>query len=240
MMIIKRRFTKRMSNKIAVLIPCLNEEKTITEVVNSFQKALPNAKVYVCDNGSSDSTATKAKKAGAIVLYEPKRGKGNAVKKMFNEIKADCYLMVDGDNTYMANAAKSMCKEILNKNADMVIGDRLSANYFRENKNIFRGVGNRLARFLINKTFDSDIRDILTGYRAMSSDFVKKFPAKSEGFEIETELVMFALANNSVIRQIPIEYRERIDGSKSKIKIFRDGKKIIREFLRGRREYKSR
>ena len=175
---------EKIKNKIAVLIPCYNESKTIKKVIKDYKKALPEADIYVYDNNSSDGTDEIAKKEGAIVKYEYRQGKGNVIRSMFKDIDADCYLMIDGDDTYPANHAKEMCDLILEKKADMVIGDRLSSTYFTENKRPFHNFGNRLVRGLINKLFKSNVRDIMTGYRAFSYDFVKTFPVLSKGFEI--------------------------------------------------------
>ena len=212
-----------MKKKIAVLIPCYNESKTIGKVVEDYSKALPDAEIYVYDNNSSDNTADIAKKAGATVKYEHRQGKGNVVRTMFRDIEADCYLMVDGDGTYPASSAKEMCGAVLNDGIDMVIGDRLSSTYFKENKRRFHGFGNRLVRFLINLIFRSHVRDIMTGYRAMSRDFVKTCPVLSKGFEIETEMTIFALDKNFCIKEIPVDYKDREEGSESKLNTVSDG-----------------
>ena len=183
----------KKNKKIAVLIPCYNESKTIKKVVEDYKKSLPEADIYVYDNNSSDHTDEIARKAGAIVKYEYRQGKGNVIRSMFKDIDADCYLMIDGDDTYPAENAKEMCDLILEKKADMVIGDRLSSTYFTENKRPFHNFGNRLVRGLINFLFESDVRDIMTGYRAFSYEFVKTFPVLSKGFEIETEMTIHAL-----------------------------------------------
>ena len=237
----KQKFIKksRVDNRIVVLIPCLNEAKTVAKVIKGFSKELPKAKVYVYDNGSDDETIRVAKRAGAIVKSEPNRGKGNVVRRMFRDIEADCYLMVDGDNTYMANSAKQMCEKVLRSGADMVIGDRLSSNYYSENKNMFRGVGNKVARILVNRRFHSDICDVLTGCRAMSRRFVKEFPAESNGFEVETEMTIFALANGFKIEQVPIKYKDREKGSKSKLKTVSDGVKILRRCIADIKKYRK-
>ncbi|MDO4752860.1 MAG: glycosyltransferase [Candidatus Saccharibacteria bacterium] len=216
-----------MKKKIAVLIPCYNESKTIGKVVEDYSKALPDAEIYVYDNNSSDNTADIAKKAGATVKYEHRQGKGNVVRTMFRDIEADCYLMVDGDGTYPASSAKEMCGAVLNDGIDMVIGDRLSSTYFKENKRRFHGFGNRLVRFLINLIFRSHVRDIMTGYRAMSRDFVKTCPVLSKGFEIETEMTIFALDKNFCIKEIPVDYRDREEGSESKLNTISDGIKVV-------------
>ncbi len=225
-------------DKIAVLIPCYNEAKTIKKVVLDYQKYLPNATIYVYDNNSSDKTDAIAQKAGAIVKYEYKQGKGNVIRSMFKDIDADCYLMVDGDDTYDAKSSKEMCDMILNKKADMVIGDRLSSTYFTENKRKFHNFGNKLVRFLINFLFKSNVHDIMTGYRAFSFSFVKTFPVLSKGFEIETEMTIHALDKNFLIKEIPIEYRDRSVGSVSKLNTFSDGYKVLKTIKRLFKEYK--
>ena len=192
----------KKNQKIAVLIPCYNESKTIEKVVNDYKKALPNADIYVYDNNSSDGTDKIAEKAGTIVKYEYKQGKGNVIRSMFKDIDADCYLMIDGDDTYPAENVKEMCNLILGKKADMVIGDRLSSTYFQENKRPFHNFGNVLVRGLINKLFKSNVRDIMTGYRAFSYEFVKTFPVLSKGFEIETEMTINAIYKNFLLKEI--------------------------------------
>ena len=225
-------------NKIAVLIPCYNESKTIEKVVKDYKKALPEADIYVYDNNSSDGTDKIAKKAGAIVKYEHRQGKGNVIRTMFKEIDADCYLMIDGDDTYPAENAREMCDYVLNDNVDMVIGDRLSSTYFEENKRPFHNTGNKLVRGLINSLFKSNVRDIMTGYRAFSYDFVKTFPVLSKGFEIETEMTIHALDKNMQLKEIPIEYRDRPEGSVSKLNTFSDGFKVLKTIGRLFKEYK--
>lgn len=225
-------------NKIAVLIPCYNESKTIEKVVKDYKKALPEADIYVYDNNSSDETDKIAKKAGAIVKYEHRQGKGNVIRTMFKEIDADCYLMIDGDDTYPAENAREMCDYVLNDNVDMVIGDRLSSTYFEENKRPFHNTGNKLVRGLINSLFKSNVRDIMTGYRAFSYDFVKTFPVLSKGFEIETEMTIHALDKNMQLKEIPIEYRDRPEGSVSKLNTFSDGFKVLKTIGRLFKEYK--
>ena len=224
--------------KIAVLIPCYNESKTIEKVVKDYKKALPDADIYVYDNNSSDGTDKIAKKAGAIVRYEYKQGKGNVIRSMFKNIDADCYLMIDGDDTYPAENAKEMCDYILNGEADMVIGDRLSSTYFKENKRRFHNFGNVLVRRLINSLFKSKVKDIMTGYRAFSYDFVKTFPILSKGFEIETEMTIHALDKNMGLKEIPVEYRDRPEGSVSKLNTFSDGIKVLKTIARLFKEYK--
>lgn len=229
---------KEIKNKIAVLIPCYNEAKTIKKVIKDYKKALPEADIYVYDNNSSDGTDEIAKKEGAIVKYEYKQGKGNVIRSMFKDIDADCYLMIDGDDTYPANHAKEMCNLILENKADMVIGDRLSSTYFTENKRPFHNFGNRLVRGLINKLFKSNVRDIMTGYRAFSYDFVKTFPVLSKGFEIETEMTIHALDKNFLLKEIPVDYRDRPAGSESKLNTFSDGFKVLKTIARLFKEYK--
>ena len=214
--------------KTAILIPCYNEAKTIKKVVYDFKREMPHVDIYVYDNNSTDNTDVIAKEAGAIVKYEYKQGKGNVVRTMFREIKADCYIMVDGDDTYPAESAKEFEKIILNGEADMVIGDRLSSTYFEENERLFHNTGNRVVRKFINLFFKSNLNDIMTGMRGFSHNFVKSFPIQSKEFEIETEMSVFALINNFKISEIPIEYRDRIDGSESKLHTYRDGYKVIR------------
>lgn len=228
----------KKENIIAVLIPCYNESKTIEKVVNDYKKALPEADIYVYDNNSSDGTDKIAKKAGAIVKYEHRQGKGNVIRTMFKEIDADCYLMIDGDDTYPAENAREMCDYVLNDNVDMVIGDRLSSTYFEENKRPFHNTGNKLVRGLINSLFKSNVRDIMTGYRAFSYDFVKTFPVLSKGFEIETEMTIHALDKNMQLKEIPIEYRDRPEGSVSKLNTFSDGFKVLKTIGRLFKEYK--
>lgn len=213
--------------KTAILIPCYNEASTIEKVVSDFKNKMPHADVYVYDNNSTDKTAEIAKNAGAIVRHEYRQGKGNVVRSMFQDITADCYIMVDGDDTYPAEAAAEFEEIILNKQADMVIGDRLSSTYFEENDRRFHNTGNRLVRKSINIFFKSNLHDIMTGMRAFNYDFVKSFPIRSREFEIETEMSVFALMNNFKIKEIPIEYRDRMEGSESKLNTYRDGFKVI-------------
>ena len=227
-----------MNHKIAVLIPCYNESKTIAKVVDDFKKQLPEANIYVYDNNSTDNTADIARQAGAIVRYEQRQGKGNVVRRMLADIEADCYLLVDGDDTYPSDNAKEMCDIVLNEHYDMVIGDRLSSTYFQENKRPFHDYGNRFVRYAINQIFHSDIKDIMTGYRALSRHLVMSVPLLSEGFEIETELTINVLDNQLRIKQIPIEYRDRPIGSTSKLSTFKDGIKIIGTIFRLFRDYK--
>ena len=193
----------------AVLIPCYNEEVTIRKVVRDWKKEIPEATIYVYDNNSTDNTAKIAKEEGAIVRREYKQGKGNVIRRMFREIDARCYIMIDGDDTYPAECGRQMIKEVLEKKMDMVVGDRLSSTYFEENKRPFHNFGNNLVKFFINHLFKSDIRDIMTGYRAFSYQFVKTFPVLSKGFEIETEMSIHAVDKNMHISNITIEYRDR-------------------------------
>ena len=213
--------------KTTVLIPCYNESKTIKKVVEDFKKILPHADIYVYDNNSIDGSDEIARNAGAIVCYEYKQGKGNVVKSMFRDISADCYIMVDADDTYPAESALEFEKLILEGKADMVIGDRLSSTYFTQNKRLFHNSGNRLVRKFINLFFSSDLKDIMTGMRAFSYDFVKSFPISSKEFEIETEMTVFALMNNFKIVEIPVNYRDRAEDSESKLNTYKDGFKVI-------------
>ncbi len=222
----------------AVLIPCYNEAKTIEKVVTDFKRVLPDADIYVYDNNSSDGTDEIARKAGAIVRYERRQGKGNVIRTMFREIDADCYIMVDGDDTYPAEDAVRLQEAVLKDHADMVIGDRLSSTYFTENKRPFHNSGNRIVRFLINKIFKSDIRDIMTGYRAFSRLFVKSYPVLSKGFEIETEMTIHSLDKNFYLIELPIQYRDRPEGSVSKLNTFADGFKVILTIFNLFRDYK--
>ncbi len=224
--------------KIAVLIPCYNESMTIKKVVEDFQKALPEADIYVYDNNSTDQTDKIAREAGAIVRYEYRQGKGNVIRSMFRDIEADCYLMIDGDDTYPADYAREMTDLVLNKGVDMVIGDRLSSTYFTENKRRFHNAGNRFVRFLINRLFHNNIRDIMTGYRAFSKLFVKSFPVLSKGFEIETEMTIHALDKNFLIEELPVTYRDRPEGSQSKLNTIRDGIKVLKTIGELFKEYK--
>ncbi len=219
-------------SRTAVLIPCYNEEKTVRAVVEDFKKNLPNATIYVYDNNSTDNTAQIARECGAVVRHAYKQGKGNAVAQMFREIEADCYIMVDGDDTYPATFAKEFEQLVLSGEADMVVGDRLSSTYFTENKRMFHNSGNRVVRFLINLLFGAKIDDIMTGARAFSRNFVKTYPCLSKGFEIETEMTIFALDNNFSIVQRPIDYRDRPEGSESKLSTVSDGIKVLKTIAR--------
>ncbi len=225
-------------NKIAVLIPCYNESKTIAKVVRDYKEALPEADIYVYDNNSSDGTDEIARQAGAIVRYEYKQGKGNVIRSMFRQINADCYLMIDGDDTYPADHAREMVDLVLNQHVDMVIGDRLSSTYFTENKRPFHNVGNVTVRKLVNLIFNGDITDIMTGYRAFSFQFVKSFPVVSSGFEIETEMSIHALDKKLLLKSIPVDYRDRPAGSESKLNTVSDGLKVIRTIFALCKNYK--
>ena len=225
-------------DEIAVLIPCYNESRTIRKVVEDWKKALPEAVIYVYDNNSTDHTDELARQAGAVVRYEPLQGKGNVVRRMFREIDARCYIMIDGDDTYPADAARAMVTEVLEHSADMVVGDRLSSTYFSENKRPFHNFGNSLVRACINHLFKSEIRDIMTGYRAFSYEFVKTFPVLSKGFEIETEMSIHAVDKNMVIKNVVIDYRDRPLGSVSKLNTFSDGFKVLKTILRLYRDYR--
>lgn len=225
-------------DKIAVLIPCYNESQTIAQVVKDYKEALPEAVIYVYDNNSSDHTDIAAKEAGAVVRYEYRQGKGNVIRSMFRDIDAECYLMTDGDDTYPAENAKTMVEHILSHRADMVIGDRLSSTYFTENKRPFHNTGNRLVRGLINTIFSSDITDIMTGYRAFTYEFVKSFPILSKGFEIETEMSIHALDKNFKLLEVPVTYRDRPEGSVSKLNTYKDGWRVIKTIIGLFRDYK--
>lgn len=225
-------------DKIAVLIPCYNESKTIRQVVEDYQKALPEAVIYVYDNNSTDHTDQIARKAGAVVRYEYQQGKGNVIRRMFREIDADCYLMVDGDNTYPAENAREMVQLVLDKRVDMVVGDRLSSTYFTENKRPFHNFGNSLVRKSINRLFKSNIKDIMTGYRAFSYQFVKSFPVLSKGFEIETEMSIHAVDKNMYIENVIVDYRDRPEGSTSKLNTYSDGFKVLKTIARLYKNYK--
>ena len=225
-------------DRIAVLIPCYNESQTIGKVVRDWKEMLPEAVVYVYDNNSKDGTDRIAVEAGAVVRYEPLQGKGNVIRRMFREVDAECYLMVDGDDTYPAQAGPSMVTEVLEHQADMVVGDRLSSTYFSENKKVLHHVGNNLTRFFINRIFQTDIKDIMTGLRAFSYRFVKTFPVLSRGFEIETEMTIHAVDKNMVIRNQVIQYRERPEGSESKVNTIPDGCKVLLTILNLYKNYR--
>ena len=225
-------------DKIAVLIPCYNEEKTIAKVVSDVKKFLPEAVTYVYDNNSTDRTVELATEAGAIIRHEYAQGKGNVIRRMFREIDAECYLMIDGDDTYPLDCAREMVAKVLEHQADMVVGDRLSSTYFTENKRPFHNFGNSLVRKSINTLFKNDIKDIMTGYRAFSYEFVKTFPVLSKGFEIETEMSIHALDKNFKLVEIPVGYRDRPEGSVSKLNTFSDGFKVLKTIARLYRAYK--
>ena len=225
-------------DKIAVLIPCYNEEKTIKKVIEDAKRALPESTVYVYDNNSTDNTAKIAKEAGAIVRNEYIQGKGNVIRRMFREIDAHCYIMVDGDDTYPMEYAREMADKVLTHNSDMVVGDRLSSTYFTENKRPFHNFGNSMVRATINRLFDCDIKDIMTGFRAFSYGFVKTFPVLTRGFEIETEMTIFAVYNRMQIDNVIVEYRDRPEGSVSKLNTYSDGFKVLRTIVRLYRDYK--
>ena len=225
-------------DKIAVLIPCYNESQTIEKVVKDFKRVLPEAVIYVYDNNSTDGTDKIAKEAGAIVRYEYQQGKGNVIRRMFRDIDAECYIMTDGDDTYPAETAREMVDKVLFRNVDMVVGDRLSSTYFKENKRPFHNSGNALVRYAINKLFQTEIKDIMTGYRAFSYLFVKSFPVVSKGFEIETEMSIHAADKNMFIEHVIIDYRDRPEGSESKLNTYSDGIKVINTIVRLFRTYK--
>lgn len=226
-----------MSN-IAVLIPCYNESQTIEKVVKDYKNALPEATIYVYDNNSTDGTAEIARNAGAVVRYERKQGKGNVMRRMFIDIDADCYIMVDGDDTYPADNARQMVEAVLDRKADMVIGDRLSSTYFTENKRRFHNFGNSIVKKSINVLFHSDIADIMTGYRAFSYRFVKTFPVLSEGFEIETEMTIHAIDKNMQVENVIVQYRDRPEGSESKLDTVADGHKVLLTIINYFRVYR--
>ncbi|MBQ8329390.1 MAG: glycosyltransferase [Lachnospiraceae bacterium] len=225
-------------DKIAVLIPCYNEEKTIGKVVSDWRESLPEAVIYVYDNNSTDRTAQIAEESGAVVRHEYQQGKGNVIRRMFREIDARCYIMVDGDDTYPAEYGRQMADLVLLKNADMVVGDRLSSTYFEENKRPFHNFGNSLVRGSINRLFKTNIRDIMTGYRAFSFLFVKSFPVLSKGFEIETEMSIHAVEKNMRIENVIIEYRDRPEGSESKLNTYSDGMRVLTTIFRLYKNYK--
>ena len=225
-------------DKISVLIPCYNEEKTIAKVVKDARAALPEAVIYVYDNNSRDQTVKLAKEAGAVIRCERMQGKGNVIRRMFREIDAHCYIMVDGDDTYPMEYAREMVDKVLKDNADMVVGDRLSTTYFTENKRPFHNFGNSLVRKSINLLFKSEIKDIMTGYRAFSYQFVKTFPVMSKGFEIETEMTIHAVNNNMQVENVLVDYRDRPEGSESKLNTYSDGVKVLMTIGRLFREYR--
>ena len=225
-------------DKCAVLIPCFNEEKTVEKVIKDWQRELPEATIYVYNNNSTDRTEEIARNAGAVVRREYAQEKGNVIRRMFREIDAECYIMVDGDDTYPAEYGRQMMEEVVERQADMVVGDRLSSTYFQENKRPFHNFGNSLVRNAINWLFKSDIRDIMTGYRAFSYQFVKTFPVLSKGFEIETEMSIHAVDKNMLVRNVVIDYRDRPEGSQSKLNTYSDGFKVLATIGRLFRNYK--
>ena len=229
---------RKQVDKIAVLIPCYNEEKTVGKVVADAKKALPDATVYVYDNNSTDKTVEIAGQAGAVVRREPRQGKGYVMRRMFREIDAQCYICVDGDDTYPMEYAAQMADLVLNEQADMVVGDRLSSPYFKENKRPFHNLGNSMVRSTINNLFRCEIKDIMTGYRAFSYEFVKSYPVLSRGFEIETEMTIHAVFNEMVIANVPVEFRNRPEGSESKLNTYTDGARVLTTIVKLYKNYK--
>lgn len=225
-------------DKVAVLIPCYNEEKTIAKVIRDAKQSLPEAVIYVYDNNSTDRTAEIALAEGAVLRHEYMQGKGNVIRRMFREIEARCYIMVDGDDTYPMEFAPEMVDKVLNHNADMVVGDRLSSTYFEENKRPFHNMGNSLVRASINHLFGCKVKDIMTGFRAFSYGFVKTFPVLSKGFEIETEMTIHAVYNHMQIDNVIVEYRDRPEGSVSKLNTYSDGFRVLGTIFRLYRDYK--
>ena len=225
-------------DKIAVLIPCYNESKTIEKVIKDFKEVLPDATIYVYDNNSTDGTDEIARRNGAIVRYEYQQGKGNVIRRMFRDIDAECYIMTDGDDTYPAVNAPEMVDKVLNRNVDMVVGDRLSSTYFQENKRPFHNFGNSLVRSSINHLFHTDIKDIMTGYRAFSYEFVKTFPVISRGFEIETEMSIHAADKNMFVENVVVDYKDRPEGSESKLNTYSDGAKVLKTIMGLYKNYK--
>lgn len=227
-----------MKDRVAVLIPCYNESRTIEKVVRDFRRVLPEAAIYVYDNNSTDGTGEIAARAGAVVRREHMQGKGNVIRRMFREIDADCYVMADGDDTYPAENAPELVRLVLEEQADMVVGDRLSSTYFTQNKRPFHNLGNSLVRKSINMLFKSEIKDIMTGYRAFSYAFVKTYPVLSKGFEIETDMTIHAITRNMLVRNVVIDYRDRPDGSVSKLNTYSDGAKVLMTIARLFKNYK--
>lgn len=227
-------------DKIAVLIPCYNEATTIGKVISDLKNAVPEAVIYVYDNNSTDDTAEIAMRAGAVVKHEYMQGKGNVIRRMFREIDAEAYIMIDGDDTYPAENAAEMARMVLEDKIDMVVGDRLSSTYFTENKRPFHNMGNSLVRLAINRLFDDDIKDVMTGYRAFSYNFVKTFPVLSHGFEIETEMTIHAVDKKMTVQNVVIEYRDRPDGSESKLNTYSDGIKVLWTIMRLYKDYKPK
>lgn len=224
--------------RVAVLIPCYNEETTVAKVVSDFREVLPDAEIYVYDNNSTDRTAELAAEAGAIVRKEHVQGKGNVIRRMFREVEADCYIMADGDDTYPAKHAADMLSAVKNGSVDMVIGDRLSSTYFQQNKRPFHNVGNRLVRWLICRLWQTDVKDIMTGYRAFSRRFVKLFPVMTGQFEIETEMTIHALDKRFRLIEMPVDYRDRPKGSVSKLNTFKDGWAVLKTIVTLFKEYR--
>ena len=225
-------------DKIAVLVPCYNESKTVKKVVEDFRRELPEAVIYVYDNNSTDGTDRLAREAGAVVRYERRQGKGSVIRRMFREVDARVYVMVDGDDTYPAEAAPEMVRRVLEEQADMVVGDRLSSTYYTENKRPFHNFGNSFVKNCINRFFDTNIQDIMTGYRAFSYPFVKTFPVLSRGFEIETEMSIHAADKHLQVDNVVVEYRDRPEGSISKLNTFSDGFKVLIRILNLYKNYK--
>ena len=225
-------------DQIAVLIPCYNESVTIAQVIEDFKRELPESLIYVYDNNSTDATAEIAKKAGAIVRKESKQGKGNVIRSMFRDIDAECYVLVDGDDTYSAGQVREMVNAVLHDRMDMVIGDRLTGAYFTENKRSMHNAGNKLVRRLINSIFKSDVRDVMTGYRALGYHFVKTFPVLSTGFEIETEMTIHSLDKNLYLKSIPIDYQDRAPGSVSKLNTYKDGARVLKTIFNLYKDYR--
>lgn len=226
------------SPRVAVLVPCRNEEATVAKVVADFRRALPDAEIYVYDNNSTDATSARAAEAGAVVRREPRPGKGNVLRTMFREIDADCYVLADGDDTYPAESAPEMVRLVLEERADMVVGDRLSSTYAAENKRRFHGFGNELVRRLVNGVFHGEVTDIMTGYRAFGHGFAKTFPVLSRGFEIETEMTIHALDKNMLVRSVPVAYRDRPTGSTSKLRTLPDGFRVLWTIVRLFKNYR--
>lgn len=218
--------------KIAVLIPCYNEEQTIEKVIDDWKNELPEATIYVYDNNSTDRTYEIATQKGVVVRKEPRQGKGNVIRSMFHQIDADCYIMIDGDDTYPAEYGRQMCEQVLSGEADMAVGDRLSSTYFQENKRPFHNFGNSLVKQSINHLFHTNVQDIMTGYRAFSYRFVKTFPVLSKGFEIETEMTIHAVERNMIVKNVVIEYRDRPEGSESKLNTYSDGFRVLKTIFR--------
>ncbi len=227
-----------LHKKIAVLIPCFNEEKTVSKVVCEWKKVLPKADIYVYDNNSDDKTALFARESGAIVRKEYAQGKGNVIRRMFREIDADCYILVDGDDTYDAECGRKMVELVLAKSADMVIGDRISSTYLKENKRKYHVFGNNIVKKSINKLFKTNVEDVMTGCRALSRQFVKTFPVLSKGFEVETEMTIHAVEKNMRIETIAVGYKDRTEGSVSKLNTYSDGYKVLKTIIRLYKNYK--